>query len=525
MGNSLKKWKVSRYVLYLLLFCGSCMIAWNTPFCHDEWRWSTPERLELMKTGFQNYNGRYLGNILAVFITRNEVFRMFLMGGCFCLLVWSLARCIPKQVYCFGTAVCSENIEKSEPYCFLFTIMAPVLLLLMPQQLYEQSLGWSAAFVNFIPPVILFLIWFSMDEEYVFQKEGRKPSLWICVSCILLCFCAQLFSEHNTIAFVLFTLASFLFCVILRRRAILFSAFSLAGTAAGAAVMFTNGAYHRAAVRPNGYKHIAVAFSTLAEQWHGTITEYLCYKPLLLHILLAVSLLVMTLLYMSERESVREEHSSRNKGPAGIWFCNIVVIFCVCFFAFQSANSNWFIVHNTAVNNILRDVIILAFYLCVLILAVSLTVPEERAGNAAIWIMIALVSAPLTAAAPIGARCFFVTYVFEIVLLFRLMAAIVICIPQKICREIIFRFLMIAGTVLFLSLGVFYLRSFTVIGAAVKDRKARIESAVKAGADVVQLPSLPLTQFYWTSQPTDENFLPEFKYFYHIPETMTVEFI
>ena len=84
---------------------------------------------------------------------------------------------------------------------------------------------------------------------------------------------------------------------------------------------------------------------------------------------------------------------------------------------------------------------------------------------------------------------------------------------------------MIAGTVLFLSLGVFYLRSFTVIGAAVKDRKARIESAVKAGADVVQLPSLPLTQFYWTSQPTDENFLPEFKYFYHIPETMTVEFI
>ena len=526
-----------RSVLYMLLFCIACWIAWNTPYCHDEWRWSTPERFELMKQGFPDYNGRYLGNLLAIVITRNAVIRMLIMGGGFCLLVWGIIRCIPGHDLSVGDTEQAIIPGRKEQCLLLFTIMCPVLLLLMPQRLYEQSFGWSAAFVNFIPPVILFLLWFSMAEKYVLQRNGYRPSVWISILCFPLCFCAQLFSEHNTIAFLFFTLSAALICIIRKKKAILFAVCSFTGTLAGTVLMFSNGAYHRAAVRPTGYKHIAVTVSTLAEQWHGTITEYLCYKPLMLHILLAVSLIVLTILKSGSCRSGEEDVSGKRSLGSRLLLI-VMMVSGICFFAFQSANEDWFIVRNTVLNDVLRDGIILVFYLCVLFLTISVSVPEDRAGNAGIWLMTALVSAPLTAAAPIGARCFFVTYVLELVLLFRLWAGLLyeireICcmLPERqpgevhgIRRQTALQILTLTGMALLLSLGVFYVRSFMVIGASIKDRKVRIEEAVSAGAELVELPYLPLGQFFWLSEPADDSFLRDFKYFYQIPETMKVEF-
>ena len=512
--------KAMRYVLYLLFFSTACMIAWNTPFCHDEWRWSTPERLELMKKGFPNYNGRYLGNLLAIVISRNEIIRMLIMGGGFCLLVREIVHCIPGYHYKAGNTDRTVSFRAEEHFLLLFTVLCPVLLLLMPQKLYEQSFGWSAAFVNFIPPVILFLFWFSVAENCILKRDSQRPSVWTGVLCGLICFCAQLFSEHNTIALLFVTFSAAVFCIIKKKKAVLFAVCSLAGALAGTVLMFSNGAYHRAAVRPTGYKHIAVAASTLAEQWHGTITEYLCYKPLILHVLLAAALIVLAILKTKGRRHSGEGESSLIPGFGSRMVLIALMVSCICFFAFQSANEDWFIVRNTVLNDALRDGIILVFYLSVLFLVILVSSSEDGPGNALIWVMMALVSAPLAAAAPIGARCFFVTYVLEMVLLLRLCAGILYSAGGAEWIQI----LTLSGIVLLLSLGLLYVRAFMVIGASVKDRKARIEAAVNAEADLVELPTLPLGQFFWLSEPADDSFVPDFKYFYQIPETMKIEF-
>lgn len=67
----MKKRVKIQWFVYALVFALFLYIGYKVPYCHDEWRWGTDARFQLMKRGFAGYNGRYLGNLLAVLITRS----------------------------------------------------------------------------------------------------------------------------------------------------------------------------------------------------------------------------------------------------------------------------------------------------------------------------------------------------------------------------------------------------------------------------------------------------------------------
>lgn len=49
-------WEIFAYVTF---FCVMFYIAYELPYCHDEWKWRLDAGVSLMKKGFGNYNGRY----------------------------------------------------------------------------------------------------------------------------------------------------------------------------------------------------------------------------------------------------------------------------------------------------------------------------------------------------------------------------------------------------------------------------------------------------------------------------------
>ena len=77
-----------RYFIYAAFFMLFVYLGYKVPYCLDEWKWGLPQRVELMKRGFSGYNGRYLGNILALLITRSEVAKTLVISVCMVLIVW-----------------------------------------------------------------------------------------------------------------------------------------------------------------------------------------------------------------------------------------------------------------------------------------------------------------------------------------------------------------------------------------------------------------------------------------------------
>lgn len=150
-----KKEKIGAVLLSLGVFFFYFYLSYNVPYCHDEWHWGLPERVELMKNGFRDYNGRYLGNILALIITRSVWWKAGILG---IFSLW-LYQVIKKGVL----------KEQDQKESFFIQLGAFFLLLAIPKTLFCQSYGWPAAFVNFVPPVILFLIYFFLRNRHMME--------------------------------------------------------------------------------------------------------------------------------------------------------------------------------------------------------------------------------------------------------------------------------------------------------------------------------------------------------------------
>ena len=152
----------ARYFIYSVFFILFVYLGYKAPYCLDEWKWGLPQRMELMKRGFSGYNGRYLGNILALLITRSEVAKTLVISVCMVLVVWLMEVSVRRKSF-------SEK-DKSDPILLLSIIL---LLLAVPASLYGQSYGWPAAFVNYEVPVPLFLVYFIWTEE-LYRNKAEK---------------------------------------------------------------------------------------------------------------------------------------------------------------------------------------------------------------------------------------------------------------------------------------------------------------------------------------------------------------
>ena len=66
--NIKKNWKT--YLLYIFLFAFLFLLTYYFPYSNDDWAWGSKTGLERLQNGFKDYNGRYLGNLLVILLTR-----------------------------------------------------------------------------------------------------------------------------------------------------------------------------------------------------------------------------------------------------------------------------------------------------------------------------------------------------------------------------------------------------------------------------------------------------------------------
>lgn len=490
--NSIKKhWKLILYILIGALFL---YIAYNVPYCHDEWEWGTAHRWELFKNGFKDYNGRYLGNILALIITKSVWAKTAVMTiGALCVIK-AVDVGIKRTAERCGTA-------HAEPFLLTF---AAFLLIALPQTLFRQSYGWSAAFVNFVPPVFLFLIFFNWSEQVYVADEINYSKMQL-LAAAPIAIATQLFSEHITVFTVLYALWITLFAAVKFKKLHAVHITYLVSSVIGAAIMFSNGAYGNAADNTDGYKHISFTVSGIIEQFCNNISDHLFLNNRLLNIALAGILIALIAI-------------KKKKGIAHALLTVVLAGYSV-FGLWYKTHPDWVFVNNADLNNKIKTAFALLFALCVFISLCIITDKREKYPIMILYLSSFAVAAPLLVANPIGARCFYISYVFEVLTVIKLLTVL---LSELSVKELFYpQIFVIAATVI---VALSLVRTFSYVGRADRVRADIIEREVSSGATEITLPKLPYYQYYWITVPPTDSWEEWFKEFYGIPKNVDVKF-
>lgn len=487
----------AEWIVYLVIFVVFLYIGYRVPYCHDEWQWGLDKRIELMKNGFRNYNGRYLGNILALIITRSVLAKALILAlG----VVWLMH-------VLFGNVRQNQKRGQmqeraAEKQIFLLLGIA-FFILAVPVTLFQQSYGWPAAFVNFVPPVILFLIYYNWTEELYIRKKERFT--WFqSLAVIPLGIAVQLFSEHITIFAVAYGVWILLYTLVRYRKVYAVQVNFLWASVLGAVIMFSNGAYSRAADGSDKNKEIYTTLGGMAKQFICKIWYHLALNNWILNTVLAG--LLLFLIIKKNQKNIRNVCMT-------IVFCGYSV-----YSIFHKIYPQWVFDSNEMLNHGINTMLSMLFFACVLLCVWLYVDREERISICILYLASVAVAMPLLAANPIGARCFYVSYIFQVLAVVKLFQYLLeeseISLFYPIC----------VGGMAVCVVAVIYMRMFLAIGQVNDYRTELIRTGVEQGQKEIVLPILPYGEYCWQTVPPNEVWARRFKKFYHIPDDVTVRF-
>lgn len=67
-------------IVCLSVLCLLVLLAALMPYVDDDWDWGTQGGLDRLSEGFADYNGRYLGNLHVLLLTRAPLLKALLVG-------------------------------------------------------------------------------------------------------------------------------------------------------------------------------------------------------------------------------------------------------------------------------------------------------------------------------------------------------------------------------------------------------------------------------------------------------------
>lgn len=466
-----------------LLFCLLLWLCWLFPIMGDDWfREELGRKLtgpgDLMQTvihGWETYNGRILGNILA-----------YSAGG------RKVLREVMRSAFTLGTIyITARHMGFRSFWGVLVTTAA---LLALPLEMFRQIYPWAAGFFNYVPPVLMVLTAFWLLRP-VFDGGLIRESVPRGAAVFLLGFGAQLFMENNT----LYALWAGLVLVVwydLREKRLSPTALAFfLGTAAGAALLFLSPAYGLVMQDEGGYA------TGLTGGLSGLLATLRANQEEVLRCLIAgcpvfyVSLTVLALVAFAR---------ARRR-----WFDILaagVLVLGSVYFAFFRGAVNW--MWTTA--------LVVVLWGFALLLACWRWLPQGGGRNRAIFFLVSagVAAFPLLFVQPIGPRCLYLSYVCLLITaggFLTILPLEKVPVPAAAAASCL-----LAGVVLGHCLWI-----FTPIHTLEVERDAILVEAMDRGETQVTLPAYPHGEYMWDG---DSNKVQS-RYYYETPGDLIVTYV
>ena len=140
MKNMINKIKTNPLPFaYFVIFVVLLILCSLFPYTGDDWAWGSALGIERLKTWFDNYSGRYVGNLIVLALTRSKILKTVVMSGTVT-----------------GIIVLINNITKKQRGAVWIITL---LLVFMPVGLLKQSIVWTSGFANYATSIFFILLY------------------------------------------------------------------------------------------------------------------------------------------------------------------------------------------------------------------------------------------------------------------------------------------------------------------------------------------------------------------------------
>lgn len=408
-------------------------------------------------------NGRILGNISAILLTRTAFLRPIAKALMLVLIVLLVPALLGLKKH---TALLLSFI--------LFTVINPGL--------FSEVYVWTAGFSNYIPPICLSLVCMYLIQRYP-KLQRRWTRRLVNVGVFVLGILSQLFVEHSTVIQLLLACAVLANSVYAREKTVIPGIWWLLGTAAGLCIMFlTPVVFEKAQSRVEGYRsvHVGSILILLRSALDNTLricSHYAGACGLVLSVGAGLTLV-----------TTKKQHAPRRFAVMA-WTCAASLAYMVvCIFV---SVDQWFgrpalLLHLLSIPAVLAP-------LGVWVLA---AVKLPSGGKKVVFFLLfaVLSVAPFLIVSPVPARVIFQSYVF-------IVGALLVCTQEcgvsfeKSMENVIRKAVFVTALTLELVLGV----TFATIRGMDEARTQYIREQIDLGAEQIDIFQMPMEYVY------DEN--------------------
>jgi len=476
-------WIIS--MLAVLLFA---LLAWLFPYTGDDWAWGSSIGTKRLSIFFDNYNGRYLGNLLILLVSRSVVVRVILMAAAYYISCW----------LCHAYSSHRKNAG---------LVLAVILFFMMPRSMFTQAVVWSSGFANYVPSAILSVAYILMVRNITGQEAPRYGKyLWIATAVIG--FVGAPFMENVALFNICLGLAVIGYTALKFKKLYAAHVGFLIGAVTGAVWMFTNRAYVTISNGGDDYRTAPSGLSGMLGTMKSniqTVANNVLITNCAICLLASVLLLVLTVRFAKSNQKGRWLAVGAMVINGG---CVLLALLCnipAALKVIQAITGEFY--------SELRIAILLGYGLS-LVAVVLICMPKGSRFRMLLPVYCIPVSvAPLLVVTPIGPRCFYISYLLTTVFvvdLFSFLIRDIRTVPYK-------RLLGGLGAVAVL-LGCLYVSVFLPVHHYDNKRNEFAKRQSDNGDSQIVVCRLPNEDFLWVSSPEYEPWSTRYKLFYGIRE-------
>lgn len=480
-------------IAYLITFVFLLLIAYLFPYSGDDWAWGSQIGLDRLNTWFDNYSGRYFGNLIVLLLTRSRILRAFCMAVCL-----------------FGIFAIINRLTGNIKFNYWLAILC---ILFMPVPILRQAVVWTSGFANYTTSIFLTLVYILYSDR-LYKSKHLRYSKWAILPLFLLGVGNTLIVEHLTIYNVILGIWVLVYSYIrLKKIVIQYLAYSI-GTVVGTIYMFMNPVYRSVAKGTDGYRSIGSEAGLINKAVSAYLNE-IVQEGFLNNVFLIFCLaLICVLIWLSIKEKLINKWRLITKTAI------IIIAFYSAWSLMESVSGitplkvlKWF-------DGLLTGVYVLAIFIFLMSLPV---VSKIKIKLIFIFCSAGMMIAPLLVVTPIGSRCFFASYVMFIYLLAELFCLWYKGYASELQQNIINKFLPYCiGCVVILAFYLIYI--FGTICLCDQQRIAKAKKNAIAEKTEIQVENLPYGEYVWTPNPQSDTVWEErFKLFYGIDEDIEIE--
>lgn len=230
--NLLKNKKTVMYLLSIIFFAVFYLFL---PFAGDDWAWGSDIGLKRLENGFAGYNGRYIGNLLIILITRSLAARVAVCTLFMFLLIYILSKI-------FDDLTNSKNSNTN----FIIAFSSVLILVLpnqiafgdlQPFQIFGSTIGWFSGFTNYVVPSVFILIFYYIAVKK--ETESVATDIFLIFDGLIACLCV----EHYTLFCLIFSFFVIAYRYYFYKKICKKSICFFLGSLSGALIMFSNNSY------------------------------------------------------------------------------------------------------------------------------------------------------------------------------------------------------------------------------------------------------------------------------------------